>query len=62
MTNPIQFIKEAQVELTKVVWPNKQTTLRITVSVVILCIITAIFLGSVDFGLTKLVEWFLSTR
>ncbi len=62
MTNPIQFIKEAQVELTKVVWPSKQTTLSITLSVVILCVIMAIFLGLVDFGLTKLVEWFLSTR
>jgi len=62
MSNPIQFIKEARVELTKVVWPDKQTTFRITISVVILCLVTAIFLGTVDFGLTKLVEWFLSTR
>ena len=62
MSNPIQFIKEARVELTKVVWPSKETTFRITLSVVLLCIATAIFLGSVDFGLTQLVEWFLSTR
>jgi len=62
MSNPIQFIKEARVELTKVVWPSKETTLRITISVVVLCIVTAAFLGAVDFGLTQLVEWFLSTR
>ena len=62
MTNPVQFIKEARVELTKVVWPSRQTTTRITISVVILCAVMAAFLGLVDFGLTNLVEWFLSTR
>lgn len=62
MTNPVQFIKEAKAELTKVVWPSRQTTFNITLSVVVLCVLTAIFLGAVDFGLTKLIELFLSTR
>ena len=54
--NPIQFIKEARAELTKVVWPSRKETIQITMVVVVLCLIVAAFLGGVDYVLTKLVE------
>ena len=60
MTNPIQFIKEARAELTKVVWPSRAETIRITMAVVGMSLGVAIFLGAVDFGLTKLFEWILN--
>ncbi|MBX4187380.1 MAG: preprotein translocase subunit SecE [Candidatus Doudnabacteria bacterium] len=60
MANPIQFIKEARAELTKVVWPSRQDTLRITLAVVALSLAVALFLGLVDFGLTKVFEWVLN--
>jgi preprotein translocase subunit SecE len=56
MANPIQFIKEARSELTKVVWPSRRETIRITIAVIVLSLTVAIFLGAVDFGLTKLFE------
>lgn len=56
MTNPIQFIKEARAEMTKVVWPSRKETIRITIAVIALSLAVAIFLGLVDFGLTKLFE------
>ncbi len=56
MANPVQFVKEAKSELTKVVWPSRKETLRITLAVVALSLLVAIFLGAVDYGLTKLVE------
>jgi len=57
MANPIQFIKEAKTELTKVVWPSKQEVIKITIAVVVLSIAVALFLGAVDFGLTKLIAY-----
>jgi len=56
MTSPIQFIKESRDELTKVVWPSRKETIRITVAVVILSLVVALVLGAVDYGLTKLFE------
>lgn len=60
MANPIQFIKEARSELTKVVWPSRKDTIRITIGVIALSLAVAIFLGSVDYGATKLLEWVLN--
>ncbi|MBI4363219.1 MAG: preprotein translocase subunit SecE [Candidatus Doudnabacteria bacterium] len=60
MTNPLQFIKEAKNELMKVVWPSRQEILRITIAVILLSLAVALFLGAVDFGLTKLVELFIA--
>ena len=62
MANPIQFIKEAKSELTKVVWPSRAETIRITLAVIALSLSVAIFLGAIDFGLTKLFEWILDTQ
>lgn len=62
MANPIQFIREARSELGKVVWPSRQETIRITLAVVVLCLAFAIFLGLVDYGLTKAFEWVLNRQ
>jgi preprotein translocase subunit SecE len=56
MTNPIQFIKEVRSELTKVVWPTRRETIKITIGVILLSVAVAVFLGVVDYGLTKLFE------
>lgn len=60
MTTPIQFIKEARAELTKVVWPSRTETIRITVAVVLLSLFVAVFLGLTDYGLTALFEKFVN--
>lgn len=60
MANPIQFLKEARAELTKVVWPSRKETILITIGVVILSVVVAIFLGTIDYGLTKLFELFVN--
>ncbi len=54
-----QFVVEAAQELRKVTWPNRRETLGTTGVVLILVIIIAIFLGMVDFGLTRLVRRFI---
>jgi preprotein translocase subunit SecE len=55
----IQFIKEAKVELKKVTWPTPKQTLASTAVVIIIVFIVAIYLGIVDFVLTKLVKFVL---
>jgi preprotein translocase subunit SecE len=62
MTTPIQFIKEARSELSKVVWPSRKDIIRITLAVVILSLVVAVFLGAVDFGLSKLIDWVLEKQ
>jgi preprotein translocase subunit SecE len=54
-----QFLKEAKVELKKVVWPSPKQTMASTAVVIIIVFIVAIYLGIVDFALAKLVKFIL---
>ena len=54
-----QFLKEAKVELKKVVWPTPKQALASTSVVVVVVIIVSVFLGIVDFGLTKILRLFM---
>jgi preprotein translocase SecE subunit len=62
MTNPWTFIKEAKNELTKVVWPKRADTIRMTIGVIAISLVVAGILGAADFGLTKLIEYAISKR
>ena len=52
----IRFLKEAKIELKKVTWPTPRQTLASTSVVIIVVIIVSIFLGIVDFGLSKAIR------
>lgn len=60
MINPIQFLKEAKNELWKVVWPTRRDVVKITVVVIIISVVVAVFLGAIDFGLNKLINFVVS--
>ena len=45
------FAREAQVELRKVVWPNRKETMQVTLVVVAMVLILAVFLWIVDWAL-----------
>ena len=51
-----QFLAGSSAELKKVVWPTPKQTLASTSVVVIVVIIVSVFLGIVDFGLSKIVR------
>jgi preprotein translocase subunit SecE len=51
-----QFLAGSKVELKKVTWPTPKQTLASTSIVIIVVIIVSVFLGIVDFGLTKIVK------
>jgi len=53
------FVVEAWQELRKVTWPNRKETLGTTGVVLILVVILALFLGLVDFSLSRLVRHFI---
>ena len=42
-------------ELGKVVWPSRREALKITGIVIIFSVVVSIFLGLVDFGVSKLI-------
>ena len=52
----VQFLKEVQIELKKVVWPTRKDTIASTSVVLVLVMIIAIFLGLVDFGLSRIIR------
>ncbi|MGE4551910.1 MAG: preprotein translocase subunit SecE [Desulfovibrionaceae bacterium] len=40
----------------KVVWPSRKETISTSVAVLIFTVVASVFLGLVDFGLTKLLS------
>ena len=57
----LTFLREAKVELSRVNWPSQQEVIRYTTLVVIISLLVAVFLGSLDFVFSFLVEKFLLT-
>ncbi|NQU03680.1 MAG: preprotein translocase subunit SecE [Syntrophaceae bacterium] len=54
-----QFLIECKVELKKVTWPTPKQALASTSVVIVVVVIVSVFLGLVDFGLTKIIKVFL---
>lgn len=50
------FLKEVRSEMSKVSWPTRQETVRLTEIVIGASIVVALFIGSLDFVFTKLME------
>ncbi len=52
----IDYLKNAREELAKVAWPTRQTTINHTFMVIGVSLAVAVFLGAIDFVLTKILE------
>ena len=50
------FIDEVKAEFTKIVWPDKKTTMSLTGVVIVFSILASAYLGSVDLLLGKLID------
>jgi preprotein translocase subunit SecE len=55
-TTPVIFLREVRDELKKVVWPTRAEIIRLTAVVILVSLIVGLFLGTVDFILTKLLN------
>ena len=61
-TTPVNFLREVQDELKKVVWPTKEEVIRLTGVVILVSLFVGLFLGGADFILTKLIELIVIRR
>jgi len=59
MNTIVKYLRDAREELRKVTWPSQKQTTNSTLLVVAVSIIIAVFLGTVDYGLNKLLEYLL---
>ncbi len=56
----IKFLQEARTELAKVNWPDRKTVINLTLVVIGVSLLFAIFIGLVDYLLTGGVKWLTS--
>ncbi|MBC7196584.1 preprotein translocase subunit SecE [Deferribacteraceae bacterium V6Fe1] len=57
MANVGTFLKEVKEELQKVTWAGKEETIGTTVVVLVLVILISVFIGIVDIGLSKIIQF-----
>jgi preprotein translocase subunit SecE len=55
-----KFMNDVQREFTKIAWPTKQSTIRLTITTIIFVIIISFYLGAVDLVIGKLIGYILS--
>ena len=60
MARFVQFFREVWIELQKVVWPTRKAALKLTGIVIAFSLAVALFLGLVDFGLQRAINWLIS--
>ena len=53
------FFTEAKAELKKVSWPTRKEIIDSTIVVIVSVIIMAVFIGSVDFVLARMVKFII---
>jgi preprotein translocase subunit SecE len=44
-----RYFRESRIELKKVTWPSREQTVNLTIVVVVVCIVMALFLGGLDY-------------
>ena len=57
--NPLEFIRQVQAEMRKVVWPTRQETVTTAIFVAILMTLLAVFFLGIDSVFGYVVNWLL---
>jgi preprotein translocase subunit SecE len=55
----IQYIRDTRGEMRHVAWPTQQQTTIFTILVIIVSLITAFYLGALDFLFTRVLEFII---
>ena len=55
-----KFTNDVKREFTKIAWPTKQSTIRLTITTIIFVILISFYLGAVDLVIGKLISYILS--
>lgn len=59
-SGPIDFLREVYIELTKVTWPGRDEVVKLTVIVIAVSVAIGIYIGGLDFVLTKLTDYLIT--
>ena len=62
MNKAMNFVREAYMELKKSVWLSRQQMIQSTIFVFVVVFIVALYVGGIDFVLSKLLGWLLGGR
>lgn len=57
-----QFVREAYAEMKKVKWPTRQQTIHYTIVVIVIALITAAYIGILDYVFSSLVKNYLLSK
>lgn len=60
MKSILNFLSEVKLELEKVTWPKREVVVNYLGLVITISIVVAVFVGSIDYSLTKGLEYFLA--
>jgi preprotein translocase subunit SecE len=52
----LSYLSASRAELTKVTWPNRRQTIRLTLTVVVFAIVFSAILGTLDFLFSLLIQ------
>lgn len=59
MPTPLKFIDEVKDELSKVVWPTRKETIRLTLFVIVVSLAVGFFIGGLDIIFIRIVDTLL---
>lgn len=54
------FFKNVVTEMRKVSWPKRKDLTRYTIVVISTVVFMAVYFGLVDFGLSRVMEWYVA--
>lgn len=57
----VDYLKEVQIEIKKVIWPKRNEVVRLTLVVFLISGIVALYVGIVDYAFTKLLEFLVKS-
>ena len=57
VTNPITFLQQVRVEVSKITWPSRQETLISTIMVLVFCTVVSLFFLLCD----QVIAWLVTT-
>lgn len=61
MVNPVTYLREVSRELERVSWPTRQKTVNMTVLVIVISLLIAVFLAGSDFIFQQLLTGILGS-
>lgn len=60
MKKIVSYLKEVKIELSQVTWPKREDVIKLTLTVLLISTIVGLYVGGLDFGLTKILEGLIS--